>query len=31
MMAGASKRQRSRALRVILVLAAGVMFAGFLL
>jgi surfeit locus 1 family protein len=29
MMAGASKRQRSRALRVILVLAAGVMFAGF--
>jgi surfeit locus 1 family protein len=29
MTAGASKRQRSRALRVILVLAAGVMFAGF--
>jgi surfeit locus 1 family protein len=29
MMTGASKRQRSRALRVILVLAAGVMFAGF--
>jgi surfeit locus 1 family protein len=29
MMTGASKRQRSRTLRVILVLAAGVMFAGF--
>ncbi|NYE60020.1 surfeit locus 1 family protein [Duganella sp. 1224] len=29
MMTGASKRQRSRALRVILVLVAGVMFAGF--
>lgn len=29
MMTGASKRQRSRALRVILALAAGVMFAGF--
>lgn len=29
MMTGASKRQRSRTLRVVLVLAAGVMFAGF--
>jgi surfeit locus 1 family protein len=31
MMAGANKRQRPRALRVILALVAGVMFAGFLL